>query len=217
MKHKGKISGLLLGNTVAVTEWIALQDVIAKLDSRSFYTVFIIYILQLLLSCYFGHWYDKRENGRMNMEVGGMASNDFVVDFFEKVAALSERDSRNITVYILSVKEWEGLKETVQEKKLEALVQRVESTIVKTIRKGDVVTKWDENKYVIVAIDNGHEKSTITRRLMKNIESEIEGDLLSVTLLFGAASYPVEGKTFEELLRKSQNQLYQYRNLQENE
>ncbi|MEB9166286.1 diguanylate cyclase, partial [Bacillus cereus] len=25
------------------------------------------------------------------------------------------------------------------------------------------------------------------------------------------------GKTFEELLRKSQNQLYQYRNLQENE
>ena len=36
MKHKGKISGLLLGNTVAVTEWIALQDVITKLDSRSF-------------------------------------------------------------------------------------------------------------------------------------------------------------------------------------
>ncbi|MDT3497955.1 diguanylate cyclase [Bacillus toyonensis] len=217
MKHKGKISGLLLGNTVAVTEWIALQAVIAKLDARSFYTVFIIYILQLLLSCYFGHWYDKRANGRMNIEVGGMASNDFVVDFFGKVAALSERDSRNITVYILSVKEWEELKETVQEKKLEVLVQRLESTIVKTIRKGDVVTKWDENKYVIVAIDNGHEKSTITQRLIKNIESEIESDLLSVTLLFGAASYPVEGKTFEELLRKAQNQLYQYRNLQENE
>ena len=83
MKHKGKISGLLLGNTVAVTEWIALQDVIAKLDSRSFYTVFIIYILQMILSYYFGHWYDKRTNERMGMEVGGMASNDFVVDFWE--------------------------------------------------------------------------------------------------------------------------------------
>ena len=213
MKHKGKISGLLLGNTVAVTEWIALQDVIAKLDSRSFYTVFIIYILQMILSYYFGHWYDKKASGRMDTEVGGMASNDFVVDFFEKVAALSERDSHNITVYILSVKEWKGLKETVQEKKLEVLVQKLESTIVKTIRKGDVVTKWDENKYVIVAIDNGHEKSTITNRLMKNIESEIENGLLSMTLLFGAASYPVEGKTFEELLRKAQNQLYQHRNL----
>ena len=83
MKHKGKISGLLLGNTVAVTEWIALQDVIAKLDSRSFYTVFIIYILQMILSYYFGHWYDKRANEHMGMEVGGMASNDFVVDFWE--------------------------------------------------------------------------------------------------------------------------------------
>ena len=68
---------------MAVTEWIALQDVIAKLDSRSFYTVFIIYILQMILSYYFGHWYDKRTNERMGMEVGGMASNDFVVDFWE--------------------------------------------------------------------------------------------------------------------------------------
>ena len=153
----------------------------------------------------------------MNTEVGGMASNDFVVDFFGKVAALSERDSHNITVYILSVKGWDELKDTVQEKKLEVLVQKLERTIVKTIRKGDVVTKWDENKYVIVAIDNGHEKSTITNRLMKNIANEIENDLLSVTLLFGAASYPVEGKAFEELLRKAQNQLYHYRNSQGNE
>ncbi|MBU5217080.1 diguanylate cyclase [Bacillus albus] len=213
MKHKGKISGLLLGNTVAVTEWIALQDVITKLDSRSFYTVFIIYILQMVLSYYFGHWYDKRANENTDAEVGGMASNDFVVDFFEKVAALSERDAHNITVYILSVKEWKELKDTVQEKKLEVLVQKLESTIVKTIRKGDVVTKWDENKYVIVAIDNGHEKSTITNRLMKNIESEIENGLLSMDLLFGAASYPIEGKTFEELLRKAHNQLYQHRGL----
>ncbi len=45
--------------------------------------------------------------------------------FFGKVAALSERDSRNITVYILSVKEWEGLKDTLQEKKLGVLVQKI--------------------------------------------------------------------------------------------
>ena len=38
---------------------------------------------------------------------------------FGKVVALSERDSRNITVYILSVKEWEGLKDTLQEKSWE--------------------------------------------------------------------------------------------------
>ena len=82
------------------------------------------------------------------------------------------------------MKEWKELKETVQEKKMEVLIQKLESTIVKTIRKGDVVTRWDENKYVIVAIDNGHEKSTITNRLMKNIESEIENGLLSMTLLF---------------------------------
>ena len=106
----------------------------------------------------------------------------------------------------------ERTKRNSARKEMEVLIQKLESTIVKTIRKGDVVTRWDENKYVIVAIDNGHEKSTITNRLMKNIESEIENGLLSMTLLFGAASYPIEGKTFEELLRKAQNQLYQNRN-----
>ena len=60
---------------------------------------------------------------------------------FGKVAALSERDSRNITVYILSVKEWEGLKDTLQEK-VGSVSKKLESK--KTIRKGDVVTKWDE-------------------------------------------------------------------------
>ena len=120
-------------------------------------------------------------------------------------------------MYILSVKEWDVLKDTVQEKKLDELVQRVERTILKTVRKGDVVTRWDENKYVIVAVDNGYEKSTITSRLIKNIQNEIANDLLSVTLLFGAASYPIEGKTFEDLFRKAQNQLYNYRNLQSHE
>ncbi len=64
----------------------------------------------------------------MDTEVGGMASNDFVVDFFEKVAALSERDSHNITVYILfSVKEWKRTKRenSAKKKKLEVLVQKV--------------------------------------------------------------------------------------------
>lgn len=87
-------------------------------------------------------------------------------------------------------------------KKLDELVQRVERTILKTVRKGDVVTRWDENKYVIVAVDNGYEKSTITSRLIKNIQNEIANDLLSVTLLFGAASYPIEGKLLKICLER---------------
>ncbi len=48
-----------------------LQDVIAKLDSRSFlYRLYYLYV-QMILSYYFGHWYDKRTNERMGMEVGG--------------------------------------------------------------------------------------------------------------------------------------------------
>ncbi|KFN03099.1 diguanylate cyclase [Bacillus clarus] len=213
MKHKGKISGLLLGNTVAVTEWIAMQDVISKLDARSFLTVLLIYIIQMVLSYYFGYRYDKRMHG--DNELQGMKGNEFIVDFFEKVAALSERDTHNTTTYILSIKEWNELKETIQEKKLNQLIQKMEYAIVKTIRKSDVVTRWDENKYVIVAVDHGYEKSTITDRLEKSIRNELVNDVVNITLLFGAASYPVEGKSLEELLKKAQDRLYKNRDLKD--
>ncbi|OJD80238.1 diguanylate cyclase [Bacillus paramycoides] len=193
------------------------MEKVYKLKRKCASNMYIFYFVEKYYFYRNIYWYDKRASVRMNVEVGGMTNNDFVVDFFRKVAALSERDSRNITVYILSVKEWDVIKGTVQEKKLDELVQRVERRIVKTVRKGDVVTSWDENKYVIVVVDNGYEKSTITNRLIKNIQNEIANDLLSVTLLFGAASYPGEGKTFEELLRKAQNQLYNYRNSQGDE
>lgn len=82
MKHKGKISGLLLGNTVAVTEWLAMQDVITKLDARSFGAVLIIYIIQMILSYYFGHRYDQKQNE--NSELQGIKSREFMIVFLGK-------------------------------------------------------------------------------------------------------------------------------------
>lgn len=215
MKHKGKISGLLLGNTVAVTEWIAMQDVIAKLDARSFFAVLIIYIIQIILSYYFGHRYDKRQYE--NSELQGIKSNDFMIDFFGKMVALSERDTHKITIYMISINEWNELINTIQDRKLNQIVKKVENTIVNTVRKSDVVTRWEENKYVIVAVDKGYEKSTITDRLVTNITKELANNVVNISFLFGAASYPLEGKTLEELLNKAQAQLYKNRDLRKNE
>lgn len=99
----------------------------------------------------------------------------------------------------------------MQEKKLNQLIQKVENVMMKTVRKGDIVTRWEENKYVVLAVDNGYEKSTITERLSKNVRTELEDDVVSITFLFGAATYPLEGRLLEELLNKAQNQLYKER------
>lgn len=49
----------------------------------------------------------------------------------------------------------------IQDKKLKQLLQNVGNIILKTIRKSDVVTRWEDNKYVIVAVDNGYEQSIL--------------------------------------------------------
>ncbi|WP_242143581.1 MULTISPECIES: diguanylate cyclase domain-containing protein [unclassified Bacillus cereus group] len=211
MKHKGKISGLLLGNTVAVTEWIALQDVIAKMDARSFWTVLIIYIIQMIFSYYFGHRYDKKQ-GESHDRLG-IKSNEFMIDFFGKMAALSERNTHKVTVYMISIYEWSELISNLQEKKINQLVKKVEDILVNTVRKSDVVARWEENQYVIIAVDNGYENSSIINRFLNNITKELENDMVNITFLFGAASYPIEGRTIEELLNKAKTNLYKNRDL----
>ncbi|MGR5985068.1 GGDEF domain-containing protein [Bacillus cytotoxicus] len=211
MKHKGKISGLLLGNTVAVTEWIALQDVIAKMDARSFWTVLIIYIIQMILSYYFGYRYDKKQ-GEIHERLG-IKSNEFMIDFFGKMAALSERNTHKVTVYMISIYEWSELISNLQEKKINQLVKKVENILVNTVRKSDVVACWEENQYVIIAVDNGYENSSIINRFLNNITKELENDMVNITFLFGAASYPIEGRTIEELLNKAKANLYKNRDL----
>ncbi|MBC6974211.1 diguanylate cyclase [Bacillus sp. Xin] len=183
MKHKGKISGLLFGN------------IIAKLDERSFGAVLSIYIIQMILSYYFGHRYDQKQHG--NSELQEIKSREFMVSFFGKLAALSERNSYEITIYIISIKEWRELIDSMQDKKINELV-----------RKSDVVTKWEENKYVIIAVDNGYMKSTLRDRILKSVEEELEDDVVNITLLFDTATYAIDGRTLEELLSKAKTQLY---------
>ncbi|MCI0764472.1 diguanylate cyclase [Bacillus sp. TL12] len=195
MKHKGKISGLLFGNIIAITEWLAMQDVIVKLDERSFGVVLSIYIIQMILSYYFGHRYDQKQHGNSGLQE--IKSREFMVSFFGKLATLSERNSHEITIYVISIKEWRELIDSMQDKKINELV-----------RKSDVVTKWEENKYVIIAVDNGYMKSTLRDRILKSVEEELEDDVVNITLLFDTATYAIDGRTLEELLSKVKTQLY---------
>ncbi len=72
---------------------------------------------------------------------------------------------------------------------------------------------WEENQYVIIAVDNGYENSSIINRFLNNITKELENDMVNITFLFGVASYPIEGRTIEELLNKAKANLYKNRDL----
>ncbi|MDM5189708.1 diguanylate cyclase [Bacillus sp. DX4.1] len=96
----------------------------------------------------------------------------------------------------------------IRDKKLKQLLQNVENIILKTVRKSDVVTRWKDNKYVLVAVDNGYEQSTLIDRLLTNVTKELQNDVVNITILFGVATYPLEGNSFENLFHTAQARLY---------
>ncbi|CAG9610993.1 hypothetical protein BACCIP111899_00165 [Bacillus rhizoplanae] len=81
MEYKGKISGLLFGNTMAITEWIAMQNILTKLDTKALYVTAGIYVVQMILSYYVGHRYDKKQEVKNRIQ--GLKSREFSGSFLK--------------------------------------------------------------------------------------------------------------------------------------
>lgn len=77
-----------------------------------------------------------------------------------------------------------------------------------------LVTLW-QFKYVIIAADKGHEQSTLMNRITKNLTKVLQDDIVHITFIFGGATYPLEGESFEVLLELAQMRLFQNRDMQQ--
>lgn len=78
----------------------------------------------MVLSCYVGHRYDKKQEVKNRIQV--RKSREFSVSFFEKLVALSQREVNKVSIYVFSIRNWEELKVSILEPKLEQVVLKVE-------------------------------------------------------------------------------------------
>ncbi|MDG4656612.1 diguanylate cyclase [Ectobacillus antri] len=205
-EHKGKIGGFFLLNTVVLTEWVALQELLSKLDNQALYIGAGLYLIQILAGLYAGHKYDMKKKRNTSQE---WKSNEFALVFFDKLKALSQRNGGRITLYVFALENWRELQEQASEEQLQIALQSVEKGILSAIRKSDVVTLWEENQYVVIAADKGYEESRLAERVVAQVRQECEELLFKVDLQFGAATYPTEGYHFDVLLSLAQKRLYE--------
>ncbi|AXM90221.1 Stand-alone sensor domain-containing protein [Anoxybacillus ayderensis] len=189
-KHMGKTIGLFISQLVLFSEAIAMSDTIdvTQLHGTELYVVVGFYVFQTIVGIYFGNRYDRKTC--VKDLIYQLKSKDFATSTFEKIAALVDRDpDSRLTIYLLRTKQ----NSQPQQK------AAFEQLLVEETRKSDIIAKWSNDEYLIIAVENAVKPSTMIERIKQNSP---------VSFLVGYATYPVEGEQLQQLLQVAKERMY---------
>ncbi|AKS38512.1 Stand-alone sensor domain-containing protein [Anoxybacillus gonensis] len=189
-KHMGKTIGLFISQLVLFSEAIAMSDTIdvTQLHGTELYVVVGFYVFQTIVGIYFGNRYDRKTC--VKDLIYQLKSKDFATSTFEKIAALVDRDpDSRLTIYLLRTKQ----NSQPQQK------AAFEQLLVEETRKSDIIAKWSNDEYLIIAVENAVKPSTMIERIRQNSP---------VSFLVGYATYPVEGEQLQQLLQVAKERMY---------
>lgn len=189
-KHMGKTIGLFISQLVLFSEAIAMSDTIdvTQLHGTELYVVVGFYVFQTIVGIYFGNRYDRKTC--VKDLIYQLKSKDSATSTFEKIAALVDRDpDSRLTIYLLRTKQ----NSQPQQK------AAFEQLLVEETRKSDIIAKWSNDEYLIIAVENAVKPSTMIERIRQNSP---------VSFLVGYATYPVEGEQLQQLLQVAKERMY---------
>ncbi|MGG6431605.1 Stand-alone sensor domain-containing protein [Anoxybacillus sp. D401a] len=189
-KHIGKTIGLFISQLVLFSEAVAMSDTIdvTQLHGAELYVVVGFYVFQTIVGIYFGNRYDRKTC--VKDLIYQLKSKDFATSTFEKIAALVDRDpDSRLTIYLLRTKQ----NSQPQQK------AAFEQLLVEETRKSDIIAKWSNDEYLIIAVENAVKPSTMIERIKQNSP---------VSFLVGYATYPVEGEQLQQLLQVAKERMY---------
>jgi len=145
-------------------------------------------VFQTIVGIYFGNRYDRK--ACVKDLIYQLKSRDFAISIFEKIVALVDRDDDSrLTIYLLQTK-----KDSPPEQRT-----TFEKLLVEETRKSDIVAKWSNDQYLIIAVENNAKPSTMIERIKQKS---------SLSFLVGYATYPVEGEQLQELLQVAKERMY---------
>ena len=189
-QHIGKTIGLLISQLILLSEAIAMSDTIdlTQLHGTELYVVVGFYVFQTIVGIYFGNRYDRKVC--VKDLIYQLKSKDFATSTFEKIAALVDRDpDSRLTIYLLQTKTDSHPQQQTA----------FEQLLVEETRKSDIVAKWSNDQYLIIAVENGAKPSTIIERIKQHSP---------ISFLAGYATYPVEGELLQQLLQVAKERMY---------
>ncbi|WP_154655780.1 GGDEF domain-containing protein [Pseudothermotoga hypogea] len=129
----------------------------------------------------------------------------------EKMLSLAKRENRELSILFLDLSGFKRVNDVHGHLVGDEVLKVTASRIAKCLRAGDLVCRFGGDEFLVLAYDCSKENAkTLAGRLIQAIEEPIElkGVTLNISTEVGISSFPEDGNSVSELVRKADEALY---------
>lgn len=118
------------------------------------------------------------------------------------------------SIIMLDIDKFKEINDNYGHRMGDKVLSRLCKTILGNIRKNDIIGRYGGEEFIIVLPDIGvNDAEVIAERIRNKIrEEKLMGDKREVTVSMGVANYPRHATTYDELIEKSDQALYEAKN-----
>jgi diguanylate cyclase (GGDEF)-like protein len=205
MKHTGRVVGVSIGLLQSLA-WF-LPDFLGT-GERSVWA-----IASLCLYGVIGWWLGRKfDHAKFFSEKDALTqvyNRRFVLQVFPKLEARASRNDEELGVLLLDVDQFKSINDRYGHKKGDQVIRQLSDSLLKTLRKSDILARWGGDEFIILAPDITHTTvSPVTNRIEQVLEKISQELQLDISVSIGEAIYPRDGRDLDTLLKKADEKMY---------
>ncbi|WP_046180279.1 GGDEF domain-containing protein [Domibacillus tundrae] len=165
-------------------------------------------LITLIIGWFFGKQFDKVKFLSERDFLTGVYNRRYMYERFPKLCAKYEMFS----VLIIDINNFKMVNDTCGHECGDNALKGLVQVISRTVRKQDIVSRWGGDEFLIILpLTSREEAEKTVLRLENKVRKEIEknhSELSYLSLSIGAADYPSEGMTLDNLNKIADDKMY---------
>jgi diguanylate cyclase (GGDEF)-like protein/PAS domain S-box-containing protein len=138
----------------------------------------------------------------------GLANYREFIETLENEVRRTERNLRQFTLLLLDLDDLKGINDRLGHLAGNRALKRLAAVLKEQSRGTDLASRYGGDEFAVVLIDSNLQMAeTVARRIEERLQNECETPALKVSI--GIGLYPDDGRNAQELLEKTDRQLYQ--------
>ncbi len=145
-------------------------------------------------------------------ELTGLPNRRLLLDRFDQAAAQAQRQHQQVALLFLDIDGFKLINDRFGHAAGDSVLQQFAARLTQCIRQSDTACRPGGDEFVILlpAIENEGNIAAVTRKIRANLSAYyvVANTRIKVSASFGKAVYPVNGRTYGDLIKASDSDMY---------
>lgn len=215
MKRVGRLVGTGLGfafGAAVTASFLAGTGELAQLRSAAAAGV-VFCAITLPIGWWFGNCYDRLKRWADQDVLTGVYSRRFLQQVYPRLVRQADRKTKRFSVILIDVDNFKTINDTYGHARGDELLRKLASVLKGAAGHGEIVGRWGGDEFVMLCpYGDPQSLDKLHRALVERAEQLARQWQLPISISFGSAVYPDEGRLLDELIQQADRSMYKDKN-----